>query len=39
VFANVHRDGGLMTILRSEKMREVRDQIAARELPLCRTCQ
>ena len=25
VFANVHRDGGLMTILRSEKMREVRD--------------
>ena len=39
VFANVHRDGGLMAILRSEKMREVRDQIAARELPLCRTCQ
>ena len=39
VFANVHRDGGLMNILRSEKMREVRTQIAGRELPLCRTCQ
>ena len=39
VFANVARDGGLMTILRSEKMREVRDQIVSRELPLCGTCQ
>jgi MoaA/NifB/PqqE/SkfB family radical SAM enzyme len=39
VFANVHRDGGLMSILRSEKMREVRAQIVSRELPLCGTCQ
>jgi MoaA/NifB/PqqE/SkfB family radical SAM enzyme len=39
VFANVHRDGGLMSILRSEKMREVRAQITTRELPLCGTCQ
>jgi MoaA/NifB/PqqE/SkfB family radical SAM enzyme len=39
VFANVQRDGGLMKILRSEKMREVRAQIASRELPLCGTCQ
>jgi hypothetical protein len=28
-----------MKILRSEKMREVRSQIAGRELPLCGTCQ
>jgi hypothetical protein len=28
-----------MKILRSEKMREVRAQIASRELPLCGTCQ
>jgi MoaA/NifB/PqqE/SkfB family radical SAM enzyme len=39
VFANVQRDGGLMKILQSEKMREVRAQIASRELPLCGTCQ
>jgi MoaA/NifB/PqqE/SkfB family radical SAM enzyme len=39
VFANVRRDGGLMNILRSDKMREVRAQIATRELPLCGTCQ
>ncbi len=39
VFANVQRDGGLMNILRSEKMREVRAQIVSRELPLCGTCQ
>jgi MoaA/NifB/PqqE/SkfB family radical SAM enzyme len=39
VFANVARDGGLLKILRSEKMREVRDQITSRELPLCGTCQ
>ncbi len=39
VFANVHRDGGLMNILRSEKMRDVRAQIVSRELPLCGTCQ
>jgi MoaA/NifB/PqqE/SkfB family radical SAM enzyme len=39
VFANVHRDGGLMKILQSEKMREVRAQIVTRELPLCGTCQ
>jgi MoaA/NifB/PqqE/SkfB family radical SAM enzyme len=39
VFANVQRDGGLMNILRSEKMRDVRAQIAARELPLCGPCQ
>jgi MoaA/NifB/PqqE/SkfB family radical SAM enzyme len=39
VFANVHRDGGLMAILGSEKMREVRTQILGRELPLCATCQ
>jgi MoaA/NifB/PqqE/SkfB family radical SAM enzyme len=39
VFANVQRDGGLMQILRSGKMREIRAQIASRELPLCGTCQ
>jgi MoaA/NifB/PqqE/SkfB family radical SAM enzyme len=39
VFANVQRDGGLMKILQSEKMREVRAQIVSRELPLCGTCQ
>ena len=38
-FANVHRDGGLMQILASGKMHEVRQQIVARELPLCGTCQ
>jgi MoaA/NifB/PqqE/SkfB family radical SAM enzyme len=39
VFANVHRDGGLMKILQSERTREVRAQIVSRELPLCGTCQ
>ena len=39
VFANVHKDGGLMQILRSDKMREIREQIVCRELPLCGTCQ
>jgi len=39
VFANVHRDGGLMQILTSARMKEIREQIVARELPVCRTCQ
>ncbi len=39
VFANVHRDGGLLRILQSDLMKEVRDQIKRRELPLCQTCQ
>jgi len=39
VFANVHKDGGLMNVLRSEKMQEVRKQILNWELPLCKTCQ
>lgn len=38
-FANVHKDGGLLTILKSDRMKEVRQQIVDRELPLCKTCQ
>lgn len=39
VFANVHRDGGLMKILRSDAMHDMRRRIVDRELPLCTTCQ
>ncbi|MGH7319687.1 MAG: radical SAM/SPASM domain-containing protein [Candidatus Rokuibacteriota bacterium] len=39
VFANVHRDGGLTQILTGDKMKEIRQQIVTRELPLCQTCQ
>ncbi|MFQ5639869.1 MAG: radical SAM/SPASM domain-containing protein [bacterium] len=39
VFANVHKDGGLKNILLSDKMKQVREQIKTRELPLCKTCQ
>lgn len=38
-FANVHRDGGLMNVLKSDKMRAVREQIVNFALPLCKTCQ
>ncbi len=38
-FANVHKDGGLMQILKSDAMKKVRGQIIARELALCKTCQ
>jgi len=38
-FANVHKDGGLLPILESEKMQNVRKAIRERSLPLCRTCQ
>ncbi len=38
-FANVHRDGGLLQILKSDVMNQVREQIESRELPLCKTCQ
>ena len=39
VFANIHRDGGLMNILKGAKMTEVRQQILGFELSLCKTCQ
>ncbi|RMF58920.1 MAG: radical SAM protein [Calditrichaeota bacterium] len=38
-FANVHKDGGLLKILQSDKMKTVREQIKKRELTLCKTCQ
>lgn len=38
-FANVQRDGGLLTILKSDKMKEIRQEIVDRKLPLCKTCQ
>ncbi len=38
-FANVHRDGGFWNILQSDKMKQIREQIKKRELPLCKTCQ
>lgn len=39
VFANVHRDGGLLAILKSDRMKQVRRRILNRALPLCATCQ
>lgn len=38
-FANVNKDGGLLNILKSDKMKEVREQIIDRKFPLCNTCQ
>lgn len=39
VFANIHKDGGLLNILKSDKMKQIRQAIVNRELPLCKTCQ
>lgn len=39
VFANVHRDGGLLNILKSDTMKRIRQDIIDREMSLCRTCQ
>ncbi len=38
-FANVDRDGGLINILKSDKMKQIRQDITDRKLPLCKTCQ
>ncbi len=38
-FANVNSNGGFMDILKSEKVKKIRQKITKRELPLCKTCQ